>query len=140
VRVTASSTIPAAEDPRFVVARIADGDPATAWQSDGKRLTSNVGVRLTFRFDRPVRLARISVVNGYARTPQDFRNNERVARWQVRRDTGSTGWTLEDTAQPQSLDLDAAATTTVTFVVERVHPSTRWPDLAVSEVTFYERR
>lgn len=137
IRASASSTIP--NDPRFSVANTLDGDRGTAWQSDGKRLQSNVGVSLTYRFGRDIQLARITVINGYNRTPQDYANNERVRRLQVRSGSWSKSWELKDTADPQSLDIDPGAVAALTLQVEAVYPGARFKDLALSEVAFEVR-
>jgi hypothetical protein len=139
VRVAASSTI---DDPRFQVANLTDGDTQTAWQSDGRAVRDNAGVRLTFRFASQVRLARIVLINGYGRSPEDYQNNERLARARVSGGDWSAEWKLTDTVSPQALDVasDAGAVTEVTIEVAGVYPGARFPDLAVSEVTFYERR
>lgn len=138
VRVTASSSIP--EDSSKRAASVLDGDVATAWNSDGKRLDTNAGVRLTFRFAEPVVLARITIVNGSAKSTRSFRDNERIARLTVRTDRAQTPWTLADSPQPQSLDLAPARTATVTLLVEKTIKGERWPDLAVSEVSFERQR
>jgi hypothetical protein len=137
VRATASSSV--LNDPTYDVTKTLDGDGATAWNSDGARLPSNVGVRLSYRFVNPVRLTRITVVNGYARTPTDYHNNQRVARFTVLTATATQSWALRDTADPQSLDQDFGSVAAVTFVVEAVYPGTKFKDLAVTEVGFYER-
>ncbi|MEO3815989.1 hypothetical protein [Plantactinospora sp. B24E8] len=135
VRADASSIVP--ESARFAVGNLLDGDLATCWQSDGDRLRNNIGVRLTFEFDAPVRLARITLVNGYARTPTDYRNNERAARLTVVTEGGSVPWVLPDSAEAQTIDLPTVAPTgTVTLVVEEVYPGTRFRDLAITEITF----
>lgn len=138
VTASASSTVPGS--PAYVVANTLDGDPATGWHSDGKRLPSNVGVRLRYAFDPPVRLGRITMVNGFARSPPDYRNNERVARMRVETGAASITWELPDTAEPQALPLDGASTAVVTLVVEAVYPGTRYQDLVISEVAFDELR
>ncbi|MEE6258982.1 TFIIB-type zinc ribbon-containing protein [Plantactinospora sonchi] len=135
VRADASSIVP--DSARFAVGNLLDGDLATCWQSDGDRIRNNIGVRLTFEFDAPVRVARITLVNGYARTPTDYRNNERAARLTVVTEGGSVPWTLPDTAEAQTIDLPTAAPTgTVTLVVEEVYPGSRFRDLAITEITF----
>lgn len=136
IRPSASSTGP---DPGFPVTHTVDGDRGTAWQSDGGRLASNVGVRLTFGFANPVRLARITIVNGDARTPEDFANNQRIARLKVSGGSWTAQWELKDTSDPQTLDVDTDALDAVTFEVEEVYRGTRFEDLAVSEVAFDAR-
>jgi hypothetical protein len=138
VDVTASSVQP--DQPQFAAAHLVDGDVATTWQSDADRLKTNVGVRLTFSFDQPVRLARITLVNGDGRNPTDYRNNERVAKLAVITDSATVDWPVPDNGQPQALDLDGAPTATVTLVVDAVYPGGRFRDVAVSEVSFAELR
>lgn len=136
IRAAASSTN--SDERRFRVANTVDGDRNTAWQSDGARVGSNVGVRLTYRFATPVRLARIGIVNGFARSERDFANNERVARFLVRGDDAFRAqWNVADTAEPQQVDLPSPTVTTLTLEVEGVYPGARFPDLAISELAFY---
>lgn len=138
VRASASSTL---DDPRFKVAYLTDGDSQTAWQSDGRRQGGrNVGVRLTFRFASAVPLARITVVNGYGRSPEDYQNNERLAKVRVSAGEWSGEWPLTDTVTPQSLDIAAGSVDELTIEVAQTYPGARFPDLAVSEVTFYQQR
>lgn len=136
VRANASSTNP---DLGFPVANTVDGDPRTTWQSDGGRLKSNVGVRLTYQFANPVQLARITLVNGDGRSPQDYTNNQRVKRLRLTSGSWSARWNLDDRAEPQTLDVDAGAVSSLTLEVESTYPGTRFKDLAVSEVSFYVR-
>lgn len=134
IQASASSTLP--NDPRFNVAFTVDGKNETTWQSDGKRLRSNVGVSLTYRFAREMPLARITVVNGDARSERDFANNERVRRLQVRAGSWVASWELKDTRDPQSIDVDAGAVSAVTLEVEATYPGTTFKDVAISEVIF----
>ncbi|MEJ3750439.1 hypothetical protein WEI85_45175 [Actinomycetes bacterium KLBMP 9797] len=132
IQVTASSTHP---ERRFAVGNLLDGNPGTVWQSDG-RSGSNVGVRLTFRFSGDIQLARITLVNGDGRSAQDYTNNERAARVRLSSGSWSAGWDLRDAVDPQALDIDTGPVSSVTLAVEATYPSTRFPDLAISEVAF----
>jgi hypothetical protein len=133
VTASASSTIPQS---RFRIQNTLDGDPQTVWDSDGAHLKSNVGVKLTFSFAQRVNLARITIVNGSARSAQNFAENQRAAQLRVHTDAGDTTWNLKDTVEPQSFTLKPAPTGSVTFVVEKVYLGTRWPDLVLTEVAF----
>jgi hypothetical protein len=137
--ITPSASSTGRQGDRFVVSNALDGNPATAWQSDGDRLPTNIGVSLTFRFNRPVRLVAITLVNGDARTDADYQNNERVARFAVRTDKGESGWEVRDTVQPQTFELDGTELTALTLVVQAVYKGTKFKDLAISEVSFMER-
>jgi hypothetical protein len=138
VRARASSTNP--NQPRYRVASIQDGNRATAWNSNGDRLDSNVGVSVTFTFDRPVKLARITMINGYVRTKVLYRGNERVARLTVQADSAEAAWDVKDSDQPQSLDLAPLPTNKVTLVVDAVYPGNKYRDVCITEVSFYEQR
>jgi ribosomal protein L37E len=137
VRVRASSTNP--NEPRYRVASIQDGSRATAWNSHGENQDSNVGVTVTFTFDRPVKLARITMINGYVRRKDLFQGNERVAKLTVQADAAEAAWDVRDSDQPQSLDLDPKPTNKVTLVIDAVYPGNRYRDVCITEVVFYER-
>jgi hypothetical protein len=137
VKATASSTNP--EEPRYKVASTLDGNRSTAWNSHGET-EPNEGVRLTYTFDKPVKLVRITVVNGYARNATLFRGNERVKKLTVTTDAGATPWTLKDTADAQTLTLDGAATKAVTFTIDSVYKGNKYKDVCITEVGFYETR
>jgi Double zinc ribbon len=136
IRASASSTNP---DPRFPVRNLLDGDPRTPWQSDGERVGGNVGVSLTFEFGAAVQLARVTLVNGDGRGAEDYQSNERATRLRLSSGGWSQGWDLRDTGDPQSLDIDPGPISTLTLAVEAVYLSSRFPDLAISEVTFEAR-
>lgn len=134
VTATATSTLPAGD--RFAVANTLDDDRTTCWQSAGDQLESNEGVQLTYQFSHPIRLARVTLVNGWARSPEDYENNQRVARATVQTDAGARTWRLRDTAEPQTIELNPVATSLVTLVVEEVYEGERFRDLAITEVSF----
>jgi len=89
-------------------------------------------------FNRPVKLARVNVVNGFTRSPVDFTNNHRVKRMKVRTDAGEKDWSMADKEDPQTLEFDGTPTTKVTFVMEDTYPGTKFKDVCISEVTFDE--
>lgn len=136
VRASASSTNP---DQGFAVANTLDGDAGTTWQSDGGRLRSNVGVRLTYQFTNPVQLTRITLVNGDGRSPADYANNQRVKRLRLTSGSWSARWNLDDRAEPQTLAVEAGSVSSLTLEVESTYPGARFKDLAVTEVAFYVR-
>jgi hypothetical protein len=135
VTASASSTLPDTATRTYGIRNTLDGARSTAWNSDGKR----VGVRLTFRFDRPQRLRRITVVNGYARTAKLFRQNARVARFTVRTDHAERSWTLRDVATTQALNADLGSTRQVVLAVDAVYAGDSFTDLALTEIAFFAR-
>jgi ribosomal protein L37E len=116
-----------------------DGDLTTAWHSGGHLIATNVGVEVRFAFNRPVKLARITMVNGYAKSPVDYTNNQRVTKMRIRTDKGEREVPVVDSADPQTFDLDGAATKTVTLVVLATVPGTKFKDVCISEAMFDER-
>ena len=138
---SAVSVTATAADPDTVpygVQNTIDGKRDTAWHSGGHLIPTNVGVEVRFAFNRPVKLARVTVINGFARSNTDFTNNHRVQKMRVRTASAERAWSMTDTFEPQSLDLDGAPTSTVTFVIEATYPGTKFQDVCLTEVTFDE--
>lgn len=144
VTASASSTQHPDGQISYAVANTLDGDPATAWNSDGALDGKGPGIALTYRFAQPVRLAGISVLNGYqkvrlrpGRQPLDlYPVNERVHRLKVITDAGSWTWDLADTRSRQAFGAARGTTRTVRLEIASVYPSSAYPDLALSEVSF----
>jgi hypothetical protein len=144
VTASASSTQHPDGQISYAVANTLDGDPATAWNSDGARDGKGPGITLTYRFARPVDLAGISLLNGYqkvrsrpGRPPLDlYPVNERVHRLRVITDAGAWIWDLADVRTRQAFGAAHGSTRTVRLEVESIYPSSAYPDLALSEVSF----
>jgi hypothetical protein len=134
----ASSTI--RNDPQLIAAKTLDGDPSTAWNSDGRRISTNVGVRLTYTFSRDVRLARITVINGEGWSSKDHHKNQWIKECAVAAGGHRWDWTMQETGTPQSKTADFGLTREVTMTVTAVYPGIKFRDLAVAEVSFGERR
>lgn len=71
---------------RYVAQHLVDSEPTTAWRMRG----DGTGATITFRFDRPVLLREVGLINGYAKTGSSRRgaidwypSNRRVSsvRW-----------------------------------------------------------
>ena len=128
----------------YAVANTLDGDPTTAWNSDGARDGKGPGITLTYRFAEPVDLAAISVLNGYQKVrprPGKLRLdlyplNERVHRLRVVTDSGSWNWDLADSRARQVFTPAHGSTRTVRLEVTSTYPSSAYPDVALSEVSF----
>jgi hypothetical protein len=136
VTVTATASDP--ETAKWGPQLINDGDLKTAWHSGGHLIKTNVGVEVRFAFNRPVKLARITMVNGYAKSATDFTNNQRITKMRIKTDAGSREVPVADSMDPQSFDLDGAATKAVTLVVLATVPGTTYKDVCISEAMFDE--
>jgi hypothetical protein len=134
---TASSTLRSKGGQRYDAANTVDGDRTTAWNSDGKRVGDGVGVTLTYTFAQPVQLRHVVVENGYAKSPEVYGWNERVRELEVDSGSRQEVFTLNDTKDPQELDADFGATSTVVLTVRAVYPGQRYKDLAITEVAFF---
>jgi hypothetical protein len=137
----ASSTSPDSADAagrtvNFDANNLLDGDPSTAWRSDGT--APPVTIRVTF--PRPVHLTRIDMVPGYAKVdPTDgtdrFTQNSRVATARFALDDGAESVRrFTDRPVPQGFDL-SDDTTTVQITVLTATPGAR-PYVAISDVVF----
>lgn len=126
----------------YAAANTLDGDPTTAWNSDGATPEGRLPT-LTYTFDAPVDLRDVTVLNGYqkmlrrtGRAPLDlFGANARVHRVRVVTDAGTWTWDLTDTRPAQTFHAPGR-TRTVRLEVRSVYASATYPDVAVSEVSF----
>jgi len=131
----------------YTAANLLDGDPRTAWNSNGDKVGDGKGVTLTFTFSEPVDLKGIALLNGYQKKIKDggkskdlFKANGRVAALTVTTDGGETTWDVGDGRAAQKLEKDLGETSTVTLTVSDVYPGGEYEDLALSEVSFIAER
>ena len=124
----------------YAVGNTLDGDPATAWNSDGARDGRGPGITLTYRFSSPVDLNTITIRNGYQKVRSNgvdlWERNERVKQLEVVTDTGKWTWDLQDVRDPQTLGQKFGTTRTVRLRIREVYPSTKYLDVAISEIAF----
>jgi serine/threonine protein kinase len=112
-----------------------DGDLSTAW-SEGVR-GNGEGESLTFRFPEPVDLARIDIVNGYAKSPRLFQDNARVRDAVISTESGDLPVTLDDRTSTQRIEPPRGRTLFVRIRVGSVYRGSRFEDLAITEVAFW---
>lgn len=102
---------------RYVPAHLVDGVPETTWRTPGDA----TGETLTFRFETPVVLSEVGLVNGYAKVGQDSRGvldwyhgNRRVLAVEWVLDDGTTiDQQLGDTTVVQTVPVRKVRTQTV---------------------------
>jgi hypothetical protein len=124
----------------YTVGNTLDGDPATAWNSDGAHDGRGPGITLTYKFTLPVDLSAVTIRNGYQKVRPNgidlWERNERVKQLEIVTDTGQWTWDLKDVRDPQTLEQRFGRTRTVRLKIVQIYPSTKYPDVAISEIAF----
>jgi hypothetical protein len=125
----------------YDVANTLDGNPNTAWNSDGAKDGRGPGIALTYQFAGPVDLRSITIRNGYQKVRAKdgvdlWPLNERVRQLEVITDTGTWTWPLSDTKDPQTLQQHFGRTRTVRLKIVQIYPSQKYKDVAISEIAF----
>ncbi|HEY6795179.1 MAG TPA: hypothetical protein VI248_10925, partial [Kineosporiaceae bacterium] len=128
----------------YVAENTLDGDPSTAWNSAGGLHPGSGGIALTYTFGHPVDLRSIVVLNGYQKvrrrsghSPVDLYPANARVRWvRIVTDAGRWTWELADRRAPQSFTAATGRTGSVRLDVMSTYPSTTYPDIALSEVSF----
>jgi hypothetical protein len=138
IKAKASSTLPP-DIYTYDVTNTLDGDPTTAWHSNGNAVGAFARVSLTYTFSSPVRLRAIEIYNGYQRSTVSFRNNSRVRRLMVSTDATKHRFNLRDKPGKQTISFDFGRTDRVVLTVEAVYreTKTKYKDCAISEVAFF---
>lgn len=134
ITATASSTLPDDGPYTYGVKNTLDGNLETAW-NDGA-LGPGVGERLTYRFRSPITLTSVGLVNGFASTPELFKENARMRNVVFVTDTARLPVTLPDSSARQELNLAFGRTGFVVIEVVSVYPGSKYEDLALSEIDF----
>lgn len=140
--VTAPAPAPPGQDNsgntvRYVAAHLVDGVPETTWRTPGDA----TGATLGFRFETPVVLSEVGLVNGYAKVGQDsqgvldwYHGNRRVLAVQWVLDDGTTiDQQLGDTTVVQTVPVEEVRTRTVQLRLTSV--STPGPGRASRDFT-----
>lgn len=137
---TASSTLAPNQQlgRSYKIENVLDSNLQTAWNSDGDKVGTGVGVVLTFHFAKPTHLIRLDFVNGYARNAELYKENGRVRGVQITTDSGTSNMELADRPIVQSLQHDFGTTSSVSITVNSVYLGSQFKDLALTEVGFVE--
>ena len=137
ISASASSELPPDGSVTYSIGNTLDGDTRTAWNSHGAVDGNGVGETLTYQFSRPVQLARIALMNGYAKTAELRADNGRIRGVVILTDHRTLKATLSDTTSRQRLDRDFGLTRKVTLRVTSIYPGARYTDLALTEIAFW---
>ena len=140
IKIKASSTLKR-PDNKYSPRKTLDGDPTTAWNSDGDAIGPEAKVTLRWTFSSPIRVARIELYNGYQRDEARFFANSRLGRVRIITEDGDKVVDLADRMGSQEIALDSGPTSFVEFRVQSVYrdDTTKYNDLALSEIQFFGR-
>lgn len=119
----------------YVAANLSDGEPTTCWRTAGDA----TGKVLVFRFDEPVTITEVGMINGYAKSdpPNDwYAANRRVLEAEWRFDSGDpVSQTLENSRDLQTVAVDAVETREVRLRLVQVSPPGGRNFTAISEIS-----
>lgn len=137
ISATASSTLPPllGRSVSYEATKTLDGKLDTGW-SEGV-LGSGIGESITYRLSKPMRITRIEIVNGYAKSPAMFAANARLRKAKISTDFGDKEVTLKDLAEWQTIIPNAGPTDSVRIEVLSAYQGTRYQDLIISEIRFW---
>ena len=138
IKAKASSTHPP-DVFNYDVTNTLDGNPTTAWHSDGDVVGAFARVTVTYTFSSPIRLRAIEIYNGYQRSTGSFYNNSRVRRLLVSTNATKHRFNLRDKRGKQTISFNFGRTERVVLTVEAVYreTKTKYKDCAISEVAFF---
>lgn len=116
---------------------VVDGDIRTAWVEGVAGLGR--GAQLRFRLPDRVPLARIRVVNGYAKSNAVLLDNAAPRTVLIRSDgtRGALRRTLSRDSRPQSIRAAFGKTRQVSIEIVSAYRGDRFQDLAISEIWFF---
>lgn len=134
--VTASSTRSSAGTVTYQPGNVLDQSLATAW-SEGVS-GPGTGQWIRFDFNREVRLKRIIITPGYFKTPELWKQNNRLASATIHFSDGtSRGFTFPDRMVEQKLEVGGIKTSWVRLEINDVYPgSVDGEDTPISHVAF----
>jgi hypothetical protein len=136
IQAQASSELPPEGGLTYGIGNTLDGDTKTAWNSNGAEVGNGVGQVLSYRFADRVRLRRIELVNGYAKSDRVFQQNGRINAVAVTTDAGTFEVSLDDSTQPQTVEQDFGVTKGVSLRVLSVYEGSKYRDLGLTEIAF----
>jgi hypothetical protein len=135
----ASSALPAAGDLTYSASNVLDYDGNTAWVEGAKG--DGIGESLTLTLPKPAPLSRVGIVNGYAKDPKLYANNNRVAELAVSIDGAEPFHVAipDEFLRKETYFFDLPQrkepVKTVKLTITRVHRGSKHADTAISEIT-----
>ena len=125
----------------FPCTALTDNDPDNRWNAT----EGGVGAELTFLFSPPVQITELFIDN--VQDEERFRRNARVKGLEIKTDdiVQSIIVELDDTNQPQKIQIGSIRTSSLTIKITSVYPGQTYEgkepftELAMQQITFYGR-
>lgn len=120
----------------YRVANLIDGDARTAWVEGAS--DDGIGESLLFEFEEPQRVRMLELRNGYTKSEDIFRKNNRIREIEIIPSAGhSVVITLEDIEAMQRIDLSGMeAVRWLQLRINSVYRGSKYRDTALSELRF----
>jgi len=138
----ASSTLPDQDGLTYGIANTLDGQITTAWNSEGStpgKGVPPVGQKLDYTLASRQHVVGVRIINGF--NPGDsqhkFTDNHRVQTMAIRGGGQERQVDLADSFSPQFVEVDFPNTDTLELEVLSVYPTTKWPDVGITEVQIF---
>lgn len=138
--VKASSTLPASGETNYQADNVKTMDPTTAWVEGAK--DDGVGEWIELTAKKPKKLDHLRVENGYAKDPELWQRNNRVARVKVTLNDGkSFEASLPDTMEDAKILLKdfPEPVEKVRLEILAVHRGTKYRDTAISRIALVSK-
>lgn len=139
---TASSTLKEPDGTEHVAENVADWNRGNAWVEG--RQDHGVGESLTLTLTKPVKVSRVGIVNGYAKSRDLYHANNRVKRFLVSVNGGKTSPVdlPDEFLQQEHFWFDLPKTTepvkTIRLEIASIFPGTRYSDTAISHIVLMQ--
>jgi hypothetical protein len=120
------------EDKLYSIQNLIDDNPQTAWVPDSK--TSGIGEWTEISFDDPVQINSLTLTNGYAKSEEVFKNNNRIKdATLVFSDGSKQPVLLKDTMEPQKINVNRKSRT-VRLIIDSVYKGIKFDDTCLSGI------
>jgi tetratricopeptide (TPR) repeat protein len=127
-----ASSVKLGKNSFYSVRNIIDEDSKTAWVPDSKK--SGIGQWIEFSFDDPMPVNTLIIVNGYAKSNETFKNNNRVKSATIVFSDGSKQKiSLQDTMEPQEIKI-VKITQKIRISINEVYKGIKYDDTCLSEI------
>lgn len=136
ISASASSVLQSEKDISYEAENLLDGDPATNWQEGEEG--NGEGTVLTFRFEEPVEVSGIELLNGNGVSEQKYFANDRPEEITIQMGAKKVNYLLNDQFGSQFIGLSSCEETSeITITIDSVYEGSKYKDTCISDIKFY---